>query len=120
MPNAACAATTLAPVWPALNSAAASPGCDVLGGHANRGARLAAQRLGRRLRHVDHVRRVDDAHVEIACVGMSRELGANQILAADQVDTETEIASGRDGAINRMGRRMIATHRINGNSHVCC
>jgi hypothetical protein len=49
---------------------------------------------------------------------MSRELGANQISAADQVDTEAEIPSGRDGPINRMGRRMIATHSINSNSHV--
>ncbi len=118
MPNAACAATTLAPVWPALNSAAASPGRDVLGGDANRRARLAAQRLRRRFDHLDHVGRVDDAHVEIACVGMPRQLGANQILAADQIDTKPEIARGGHGAINGMGRRMIAAHRINGDAHM--
>ena len=54
----------------------------------------------------------------VVCIGMSRELGANQISAADQVDTEAEIPSGRDGAIDRMSRRMIATHRINRNPHV--
>ena len=50
----------------------------------------------------------------MVCIGMSRKLGANQINGADQVYTETQIPSGRDGAINRMGRRMIAAHRING------
>ena len=68
-------------------------------------------------RHVDHVGRVDDAHVEIVCIGMSRQLGANQIRAADQIDAEPEIARGRDGAINGMGRRMIAAHRINSDAH---
>ncbi len=94
------------------------PRRDVLGGHPDRRARLAAQRLRRRFRHVDHVGRVDDAHVEIVCIGMSRELGANQIGAADQVDAETEVTRGRDGAIDGMGRRMIATHRINSNAHM--
>ena len=90
----------------------------MLGRDANRRTRLAPQRLGRRLGHVDHVRRVDDAQVEIVGIGMSRELGANQIGAADQVHAETEIASSRKGAINGMGRRMIATHRINRDAHV--
>ena len=49
---------------------------------------------------------------------MPREFGADQILAADQIDPESEIARGRHGAINGMGRRVIATHRINGDAHV--
>ena len=48
---------------------------------------------------------------------MPRQFGANQVLAADQIDAEPEIARGRDGAINGMGRRMIAAHRINGYAH---
>ena len=53
----------------------------------------------------------------VAGVGMARELGANQIRAADQIDAETEIARGREGAIDGTGRRMIAAHRINRNAH---
>lgn len=47
---------------------------------------------------------------------MTFELGANRGLAPDQVDREPVNASRRDGAINGMGRRMIAAHRINGDS----
>ena len=92
-------------------------GGDAFGGDADGGARLAAQRFRRRLRHVDHIGRIDDAHVEIADVGMTFELGANRGLAADQIDADAVIARRGDGAINGMRRRMIATHRVDGYAH---
>jgi hypothetical protein len=87
-----------------------------IGRDLDRRLRFPAQRLDRRLGHLDHVGRIDDAHVEIACIGMSRELRANQILTANQIDRQTELR-GRHGAIDGMSRRMVAAHCVNGNSH---
>jgi hypothetical protein len=91
-------------------------GGHLLGGNPNRGARLPSQRPRRRVRHLDHVGRVNHPDIQIASIGMTFELGANRGLAPDQVDREPVNASRRDGAINGMGRRMIAAHRINGDS----
>ena len=61
MPNAPCAAITVAPVCPALNSAAASPRATASAATLIDAPRLAPQRRRRRLVHRHDVGRVDDA-----------------------------------------------------------
>ena len=63
------------------------------------------------------VGRIDDAHVEITGVGMPRQLRADCLLAANEIDPDPKVPRGRDGAINGMGRRVIATHRIDSYTH---
>ena len=75
MPNAPWAAITVAPVWPALNSAAASPRATRFGRDGNRRAWLPAQRRGRRVLHRHDIGRVDDADAAAIDVAVTRELG---------------------------------------------
>ncbi len=117
MPKAACAATTLAPVWPALNSAAAWPAatCSAATRIDARGLRRSAF-AGDSLMSITSGASMTRTSRSLAS-GWRAELGANQVRAADEVDTEPEIARGRDGAINGMRRRMIAAHRVNRYAH---
>ena len=100
-PNAPCAAITVAPVWPALKSAAASPSRDRFGGDPDRRARLAPQRRGRRLVHADRFGRVDDADVErgrrAGCRASSRSIAAR--------DRRRAAARSADAAPRRARRR---------------
>ena len=45
------------------------------------------------------------------------QLGADQVFTPDQIDAEAEIASSSDGAVNRMCRRVITAHGVNGHSN---
>ena len=74
-PNAACAAITAAPVWPALNSASAGRSAHGLRGDADRGARLPAQRRRRRLLDLDAARVCRAISMSSqASAGMARQL----------------------------------------------
>ena len=73
----------VAPVCPALTSAAASPLRHQLGGHANRRARLAPQRRGRRLAPCRSTSGASTMRTSrSSAVGMSRELGADRLAPA--------------------------------------
>ena len=114
MPNAPCAAITVAPVWPALNSAAASPARHQLGGHLDRGRRLAPERRRRRLGHLDHCVGVDDADARRVGTGVARQLGLEPRGRTDQRHAEIEMPRRRERAVDDVRRRLVAAHRVNG------
>jgi hypothetical protein len=71
-----------------------------------------------RLRHLDHVGGVNHADIECVTIVMSGELGVERSGAADEIHANPEVPRRRQGAVDNACRRVIATHRINSNTHL--
>ena len=89
-----------------------------LGGHANRRARLAAQRP----RAGDSAMPMTSGasttrHVERRGVRMPSQLGTDGVGAPDEVDGEAEMTGRPPGRRRRWAGRMIAAHRVDGDAH---
>src|SRR6185503_3085385 len=92
-----------------------TPG-NQIGGHAYRSARLAAR--GRcRLRHLDDVRRLDDLDRELPPVCVTVERRRDRGGDANEEYPEVEVTGGSKGAVHDGGRRVVATHRVNGDAN---
>ena len=114
MPNAPCAAITVAPVWPALKSAAASPARHGIGGHLDRRGRLPPERRGGRLGHLDRVVRVDDAEPRCA-VGAGVPIALRpraRAVGPTSSDAEIEVPRRRERAVDDVARAPIAAHGV--------
>ena len=85
-----------------------------LGGHADRGVRLAAQRGRRCLVHRDDVGRVDDANTVGMTIGMALQLGVDRVAAAHEHDAEVEVARRGERAVDEHARREVAAHGVDG------
>ena len=115
MPNAACAAITVAPVWPALKSAGGVAARHRLGGDLDRRARLAPQRRRRRFVHRHHVRRVDrpDAAADRR-PGATPSSASSRATGPTSDNAEIDVPRRGQGAIHDVPRGVIAAHRVNG------
>src|SRR4030095_12709012 len=111
IPNATCVANTVAPVWPALNSASAS----------RPATRAAAPRIAARgrcqFRHLNNVGRLDDVDLELTPVCVTIKRRCNRYGGSNQEYLEVEMTGGGKGAVHDGGRRMVATHRVNGDAN---
>jgi len=85
-------------------------GCD-----ANRSTRLATRGNGR-FRHLDHVWSLDDANLKPTPIGVTLERWRNRGGGSNQNYLQVEVTGGGNGTVHDGGRRVVATHRINGDS----
>ena len=114
MPNAPCAAMTVAPVWPALNSAAASPRATQLGRDPDRRRRLAPQR--RRGDSAISITasastiRTRSAIDQPAC----RSTSASTRVRPDQHHAQVEVPRRRERAVDDSAGRGVAAHGVDG------
>jgi hypothetical protein len=78
--------------------------------------RLAA-RGRRRFRHLDHVGRLDDVDLELTPVCVTVEQGPDRCGGSNKKNPEVEMTGGGKGAVHDGGRRVVATHRVNGDAN---
>ena len=102
--------------------ARAEQGCRVtgrhqIGRHTDRRARLSPERLCGRLGHGNHIWRVDEANVEGALVFVTSHLGPQTLLPPDEIDADAKISGGRHRPVNDAGRRVIAAHGVDRDTH---
>jgi len=86
-----------------------------VGGNANRGARLST-RGGGWFRHLDNLWSLDDVDRELTPIGVALECRRDCGGHSDEEYLEVEMTGGSKGTVHDGGRRVIATHRVNGDS----
>jgi len=90
--------------------------CDQVGRHTYGGARLSTR--GRcRIRHLDHIGRFDDVDLERTPVCVTVERGRDRCWDSNEKYLEVEMAGGGKSAVHDGGRRVVATHRVNGDAN---
>jgi energy-coupling factor transporter ATP-binding protein EcfA2 len=88
---------------------------DLFGGNPDRRVGLAAQRGGRRFRHLDDRIRVHDPDTFAVDGGMAAQLVFDPLGGADQRDAEIEMAGRGEGTVDDVARRFVTAHRVDGN-----
>ena len=110
MPNAACAAITVAPVCPALNSAAASPRATAsaatrIDAGLRRSAAAGDSPSRRRpARTIDHA--ID--------AGMPREFGSTAVRRRRPASPRSTVTRRGTSAVDDRARRVVTAHRVDG------
>jgi len=85
-------------------------GCDT-----NRGARLSTRGNGR-FRHLDNVWSLNDANPKPTPIGVAFERWRNRSGGPNEKDLQVEVTGGGKGTVHDGGRRVVATHRVNGDA----
>jgi hypothetical protein len=89
-----------------------APG-DQVGCNADRGARLSPCGAGG-LRHLDNVGGLDHVDVESSPISVALECQRDRGGNSDKEYLQVEMTGGGKGAVHDGGRRVVATHRVNG------
>jgi hypothetical protein len=82
---------------------------------ANRGVRFSTSHGGR-IRHLDHIDSLDDADLQLTPIGMTLERRHECGGDSNEQDLKVEMTGGGKGAVHDGGRRVVATHRVNGDA----
>ena len=113
MPNAPCAAITVAPVCPALKSAAASPRATGLGRHPDRRAAACAAAPPTATPPSPTTSGASTMRTRSRSTsGVPGELGLERRRPADEQHAEIEVAGRRQRAVDDVARRVVAAHRV--------
>jgi hypothetical protein len=88
---------------------------DQVGCDTNRSARLSTRGNGR-FRHLDDVWSLDDADRKPTPVSVALERRRNRGGRPNEKYLQVEMTGGGKGAVHDGGRRVVATHRINGDA----
>jgi hypothetical protein len=92
-----------------------APG-DQVGCNANRSARLSPCGAGG-VRHLDYVRRLDYVNLERTPVTVVLERQRDRGGDSDKEYLQVEVTGGGKGAVHDGGRRVVATHRVDGDAN---
>jgi len=88
---------------------------DQFGGDTNGGAGLSTRGNGR-FRHLDNVWSLNDANLKPTPIGVALERWRNRGGGSNQKYLQVEVTGGGKGAVHDGGRRVVATHRVNGDA----
>jgi hypothetical protein len=69
-----------------------------------------------RFGHLDNVRRLDDVDLERTPVFVAIERRRDRCGSSNEKYLEVEVTGGGQGAVHDGGRRVVATHRVNGDA----
>ena len=118
MPNAACAAITVAPVWPALTSAAASPRATDSAATRIEARDFRRSAARRRFLHADDVRRIEDADARAARRRDASPARRESTSAGPgEIQTEIEMPRGGQRAVDDAAGSVVAPHRVYGDAN---
>ena len=99
------------------DEAARAAGADLGDPDDERRLRLGPDGLGRLIRHLDHVRRVDDLEAGRQ-IAMPGQLGLDDRATPDQEHPHALLAGRLDGASDRIARSEVAAHDVEGDPNL--
>ncbi len=117
LPNAPTAAITVAPVWPALKSASASPlrTASAANRMDARGFLRSAAAAGSSMpidSGVSRMRDVERRHPRVA-----RQFAFDVRRRPDQEESDLQMSRGHERAVDNAPRTVVAPHRVDGDAH---